>query len=49
MREPEWAIGLSRLVQGCTKFETLHISKWMEAECKKFINIEDSNIIYNVY
>ena len=49
MGEPEWAIDLSRLVQGCTKLETLHISKWMEAECKKFINIEDSDIIFNMY
>ena len=49
MREPKWAIRLSQLVQGCTKLETLHISKWMEAKCKKSINIKDSRIIFNVH
>ena len=49
MQEPAWVVGLSWLVRGCTKLETLHISKWMEAECKKFIDIGDSDIIFNVH
>ena len=46
MNEPEWATDLSRLVQACAKLETLHIPKWMEVECRTFLN--GSDIILHV-
>ena len=39
--EPEWATNLSKLVQKCTRIRSLHISRWMEEECKKFISGQD--------
>jgi hypothetical protein len=36
--EPEWATNLSRLVQKCTRIESLYISKWMKKECKKILS-----------
>ena len=36
-KEPEWATNLSKLVQKCTKIKSLHISRWMKEECKKFL------------
>ena len=35
-QEPEWATKLSKLVQKCTRIESVHISGWMEKEYKKF-------------
>ena len=35
--EPEWATNLSKLVRKCTRIRSLHISRWMEEECKKFM------------
>lgn len=46
MRDPAWYFYLSRLVRQCTKLKTLHISKWMEVKCKRFIS--GSNIILHV-
>ena len=40
-QEPEWATNLSKLVQKCTRIRSLHISRWMEKECKKFISGQD--------
>ena len=37
-KEPEWATKLSKLVQRCPRIRSLHISKWMEEECEKFIS-----------
>jgi len=37
--QPAWATYLSDLVQKCTRIKSLHISKWMENECKKFISL----------
>ena len=31
-KEPEWAINLSKLVQKCTRVESLYISRWMEEQ-----------------
>ena len=39
--EPEWATNLSRLVQKCTRIRSLHISRWMEEECKIFMSSQD--------
>ena len=39
--EPEWATNLSKLVQKCTRIRSLHISRWMEEECKEFISGQD--------
>ena len=40
-KEPEWATKLSKLVQKCTRIESLSISRWMEEECKKILNGQD--------
>ena len=40
-KEPDWAAQLSRVVQRCTRIRSLHISRWMEEECKKFISGQD--------
>lgn len=40
-QEPAWAMNLSKLVQKCTRLETLSISKWMEKECKEFMGGSD--------
>ena len=37
-QEPEWATNLSKLVQRGNRIRSLHISRWMEGECKKFIS-----------
>src|SRR5258706_15158421 len=39
--EPEWATNLSKLVQKCTRIESLYISRWMEEECKKSLSGQD--------
>ncbi len=39
--EPEWAINLSKLVQKCTGIRSIHISRWMEEECKKYMSSHD--------
>ena len=39
--EPEWATNLSKLVQKCTRIESLYISRWMEEECKKSLSDQD--------
>ena len=36
--DPMWATSFSKLVEKCTRLEELSISKWMEEECKKFID-----------
>jgi hypothetical protein len=36
--EPHWATALTKLVERCSRLETLYISKWMEEECQKFID-----------
>ncbi len=35
--DPHWAADFTGLVEKCTRLKTLHISKWMEEECQKFI------------
>ena len=40
-REPEWATNLSKVVQRCTRIRSLHISRWMEEDCKKFMSGQD--------
>ena len=42
-KEPAWAAALSKLVQKCTRLETLSISKWMEKKCKEFMG--GSNVV----
>jgi len=37
-QEPEWATNLSKLAEKCTGLEALYISKWMEEECKNFVD-----------
>ena len=37
VREAYWAAAFTVLVEKCTRLKTLHISKWMEEECQKFI------------
>ena len=39
--EPDWATNLSKLVQKCTRIKSIHISRWMEEECKKSISGQD--------
>ena len=39
--EPEWATSLSRLVHKCTRIRSLHISRWMKEESKKFTSGQD--------
>jgi len=45
--EPKWATYLSWLVLICTGLETLYISKWMEEDCKKFMD-DSLHIVLNV-
>jgi hypothetical protein len=45
-KEPEWATNLSRLVQKCTKINSLYISKWMQKECRKFISRRNGVILH---
>ncbi len=40
-KEPEWATKLSKLVQKCTRIESLYISRWMEEECQKSLIGQD--------
>ena len=35
--EAHWAAAFTALVEKCFRLKTLHISKWMERECQKFI------------
>ena len=44
--DPMWATSLSTLVEKCTRLEALYISKWMEEECKKFI--DHSKVAFHV-
>ena len=37
VEEPHWAEAFTGLVEKCTRLKTLHISKWMEEECQKFV------------
>ena len=41
IEEPHWAEAFNVLVEKCTRLKTLHISKWMEEECQKFIGLCD--------
>ena len=45
-KEPNWAIDLSALVQKCTRIKSLHISKWMEEECKQFMSGHDDVVLH---
>jgi hypothetical protein len=45
-KDPEWATNLSRLVQKCTRINSLYISKWMKKECKKFISRRNGVILH---
>ena len=36
-----WAEAFNMLVEKCTRLKTLHISKWMEEECQKFVGHYD--------
>jgi len=40
-KERAWAANLSRLVQKCTRINSLYISRWMEGECKEFLSGQD--------
>ena len=45
-KEPEWATNLSRLVQKCTRITSLYISKWMEEECRRFMNGRSNAVLH---
>jgi hypothetical protein len=45
-KDPEWATNLSRLVQKCTRVNSLYISKWMKKECKKFISGRNGSFLH---
>jgi len=44
--EPEWATNLSKLVEKCTRINSLYISKWMEKKCKKFLRGRDDVVLH---
>ena len=44
--EPQWATHLSGFVRGCTRIETLFVSKWMEEECMSFL--DGSSVVLHV-
>ena len=46
-KEPEWATNLSKLVQKCTRIESLYISRWMEEECKK--SLSDQDVVLHIH
>jgi hypothetical protein len=45
-KEREWATNLSKLVQKCTRINSLYISKWMKEECEKFISGGDDVVLH---